>query len=83
MSFTDDARKVLTLLFGLAVTASGGFFLWRVMQSVPLDRHLVYVAVAWIAVGCLIIAPKVLYEALKQLLSLFPSIKIGGSPPAP
>jgi hypothetical protein len=84
VSFSQDAKKVLTLLFGLVVTASGGFFLWRVMQVTPIDRHLVYVGAGWIAVGCLIVAPKVLFNALKQLVSLLPSIRIGGNgaPPA-
>lgn len=81
MSFSTDARKILVLLFGLAVTGSGGFFLWAVMQSQPVDRHLVYLGAGWIAVGCLIVAPKVLFSALKQLASLLPTIKIGSSDP--
>ena len=79
MSFSSEARKIAVLLFGLTVTGSGGFFLWTVMQSPPVDRHLVYLGAGWIAVGCLIVAPKVLFDALKQLASLLPSIKISGT----
>lgn len=77
MSFSTEARKILVLLFGIANIASGGFLLWRIMQTPPIDRHLVYVFVAWIAVGALIVAPRVLLEALKKLAGLLPSIKIG------
>lgn len=84
MTFQSDAQKILVLLFGIANAAAGGMFLWRLMQISPLDRHLVYLAVGWIALGSLMIAPSTLVSAAKQLFALLPSIRIGnGSPPAP
>lgn len=81
MSFSSEARKIAVLVFGLALTGSGGFFLWTVMQAQPVDRHLVYLGAGWIAVGCLVVAPRALFDAMKKLASLLPSIKIGGGTP--
>ncbi len=78
MSFSGDARKVLVLLFGLANAGAGGFFLYRTMNVSPVDRHLVYVFVGWIALGALMVAPSTLIAAAKQLFSFLPQVKIGG-----
>lgn len=85
MSFSDDAKKIAVALFGVLIAGAGGFFLWRYMQPpTVIDRHIVYAFSAWIAVGCILIAPKQIIGAFKQLVALLPPIKIGGdTPPAP
>lgn len=81
MSLSDDAKKIAVALLGVAIAGAGGFFLWRYMQPpTVIDRHVVYAFSAWIAVGCVLIAPGPIMSALKQLIALLPSIKIGGTP---
>lgn len=80
MTFKSDAAKIAVAVLGLAIAAAGGFFLWRYMQPPQvIDRHVIYAFSLWIAVGCTLIAPKQILAALKQLIALLPSIKIGGN----
>lgn len=80
MTVKSDAAKIAVALFGLLIAAAGAFFLWRYMQPpTVIDRHVVYAFSAWIAVGCVLIAPKQILGAFKQIIALLPTIKIGGS----
>jgi hypothetical protein len=81
MTWKNDAGKIIKLIFGLAVALSGGFFLWLEMKDGAQHAHTghVYLLAAWIAIGCIIIAPSVMVGAAKQLVVLIPfDIKVGG-----
>lgn len=86
MSFGSDFRKVLAALVGLSICCASGYLGWVVVHTKPLDAKLIYFAGGGIFLGALLIpsiAPR-LMAAAKQLVSLLPSIKIGGgSPPSP
>lgn len=83
MTFESTGKQIAVAILGVVIAGAGGFFLWRYMQPpTVIDRHIVYAFSAWIAVGCVLIAPSPIMSALKQLVALLPSVRIGG-PPAP
>jgi hypothetical protein len=80
VTWANDARKIIKLAFGLLIALSGGFFLWLEMKDGAASAHTghVYAFAAWIAIGCIIIAPSVIGSAIKTLLGFLPSVKFGG-----
>lgn len=80
MSWTDNmkdiARVVLAVLIALAASYTGYFAL----HEHPINQHLVYFAGAGLLLAGLIADADPLFDALKKLLSLLPSIKIGSQP---
>lgn len=85
MTFESTARQVATTILGLVIAGGSGFFLWIAMHQKPtIDVHLVYPLMGGVFFGAILIAPRVMIDAAKQLLALLPSVKIGGgSPPTP
>jgi ABC-type uncharacterized transport system permease subunit len=78
MTWENDARKIVTMAFGLALAGLGGFFLWLEMRSPPAHSTHIYVFSGFIAVGCLIVAPSTFFGALQKAVGLIPSVTISG-----
>jgi hypothetical protein len=80
VSFSADARKILVGLFGALNAGAGGFFLWEYLRppAHTINPPVVYAFAGWIAVGMTMVAPSLILGTLKSLLSLLPSVKIGG-----
>jgi hypothetical protein len=77
MTLESTVEHVALKLFGLALTASGGFFLYRVTQVHNPDIHLVRVFGIQMAVGTLLVAPDLLLSIGQRLMALFLEYKNG------
>lgn len=81
MTFESTAKQIATTILGIVIAGGSGFFLWIAMHEQPtINVHLVYPLMGGVFLGAVLIAPKVMIDAAKQLLALLPSVKIGGTP---
>lgn len=83
MTIESVTKFVLRALIGFAFAAAGFYVGWVALHQKPIDLHLIYFAGGSVLLGGLIIDTDPIFTALKQLLSLLPQVKFGGTPPAP
>lgn len=84
MTFESTTKEIAKTVLGIAIAGACGYAGWVFLQQRPIDRHLVYFAGGGVFLGALLVAPEVVFDAAKKLVSLLPSVKIGGgSPPSP
>jgi hypothetical protein len=83
VSWTGNAKIAMRGIIGFTFASAGFYVGYFALHERPIDLHLIYVAAAGVLLGGAIIDLDPIYEAAKRLLSLLPSVKFGGSPPAP
>lgn len=83
MTLQSTTKEIVKTLLGLVIAGAAGYAGWIFLHQKPIDRHLIYFSGGGVFLGALLVAPEVVFDAAKKLVSLLPSIKIGGSPPSP
>lgn len=76
-------KTLVNVLIGLSIAAASFYTGWVGLRESPANLRLVEIAAAGILLGGFLIDKDPIFDALKQLLSLLPEIKIGGGPPTP
>lgn len=74
------AKLILRAVIGLAFAAASFYTGWIALQQKPIDLHLIYFAGGGVLLAGLIIDTDPIFAALKNLISLIPSIKVGSQP---
>lgn len=84
MTFESSSREIAKTVLGLLIAVGAGYVGWVALHQKPIDLHLIYFSGGGVFFGALLVATEVVFETAKKMLSLFPSVKIGGgSPPTP
>lgn len=83
MTFESTSKEIAKTVMGFLIAVPSGYVGWIALQEKPINVHLIYFAGGGVFFGALLVATEVVFETAKKLLSLLPSVKFGGSPPAP
>lgn len=78
VTWESTTKEIVKTVLGLVIAAAAGYLGWVVLHNKPIDRPLVYFSGGGVFLGALLVAPEVVYDAAKKLVSLLPSVKIGG-----
>lgn len=80
MSLTDNVKTAARIIIALMIAGASGYTGWFALHEHPINLHLVYFAGGGLILAGLVGDADPLYDALKKLAALLPSIKIGGTP---
>lgn len=81
MSFTDNAKLVLRGIIGLAFAGAGLYLGYFAVHAKLMDYKIIGIAVGLLVGGGAVMDLDPIYDTAKKLLSLLPSVKIGGGTP--
>ena len=79
MTLESTTKEIVKSALGLVIAGAAFYVGWVVLHQKPIDRPLVYFSGGGVFLGALLVAPEVVFDAAKKLVSLLPQIKIGGT----
>lgn len=80
MSWTDNAKVVLRIVLALLIAGAASYVGYFALHEHPINLRLVEITGGGLLLAGFVGDADPLYDAAKKLLSLLPSIKIGGQP---
>ena len=79
MSFSDNAKVAARVIIGLVIAGAALYLGYAALHEHPINLRLVEIAAGGLILAGLVGDADPIYDAAKKLLSLLPSIKVGGN----
>lgn len=80
MSWTDNAKVGARIILALVIAGASVYTGYFALHEHPINLRLVEIAGGGLLLAGFVGDADPLYDAAKKLLSLLPSVKIGGTP---